>query len=99
MMATRDSQRITLVTGGEPSPTRPWNVTPAAPSRIIPLHGYNLLVHTLQACMGRLEGDVERVILDRSTDAAEFLDVLASLPPEFTGDALLIREDGSAFLS
>lgn len=43
--------------------------------------------------------DVERVILDRSTNPAEFLKLLATLPQEFSGDVLLIAQDGGAYLS
>ena len=48
---------------------------------------------------GIVQLDVERVILDRSTDAAEFLKFLASLPAEFSGDVLLITDDKGAYLS
>ncbi|HEX8172475.1 MAG TPA: hypothetical protein VF824_18210 [Thermoanaerobaculia bacterium] len=43
--------------------------------------------------------DVERVVVDRTGKPDEFLDLLASLPTEFAGDAILIREDGSGYLS
>ncbi|HEX7192230.1 MAG TPA: hypothetical protein VF381_11750 [Thermoanaerobaculia bacterium] len=43
--------------------------------------------------------DIERVILDRAATASQFLDLLTSLPQEFAGDAIMIRDDGSAFLS
>jgi hypothetical protein len=43
--------------------------------------------------------DVERVILDRSVSASEFLSLLSNLPEELHADILFIREDDSAFLS
>jgi hypothetical protein len=43
--------------------------------------------------------DIERVILDRSGTAQDFLEMLATLPPDFRGDLLMISDDGSGFLS
>ncbi|HVG24132.1 MAG TPA: hypothetical protein VND45_08275, partial [Thermoanaerobaculia bacterium] len=40
-----------------------------------------------------------RVIIDRTGAAEEFLDLLTAFPAEFTGDALLIRDDGTGVLS
>ena len=43
--------------------------------------------------------DVERVILDRSATACEFLQLLCALPEHIAGDVMLIGDDGGAFLS
>lgn len=43
--------------------------------------------------------DIERIILDRTASADEYLHLLASLPAEVAGDVMLLRDDGGAFLS
>jgi len=43
--------------------------------------------------------DAERVILDREVSAEKFLEILATLPPEFSGDVLRIDDRGCGFLS
>ena len=43
--------------------------------------------------------DVERIILDRSISSDDFLQLLASLPAEVAGDVVLVRPNGSGFLS
>jgi hypothetical protein len=96
---TSDSRRITLVTRGPQSPERDWNGTPEAPNRIIFIKALTVLRYALGLGITEMEQDVERVILDQSTTPAEFLELLASLPREFTGDVLLIRTGDSGFLS
>ena len=51
----------------------------------------------MHATLGAL--DVERIILDRSASAEEYLFLLAKLPAEVAGDVMLVREDGGAFMS
>ena len=51
----------------------------------------------MQATLGAL--DVERIILDRSATADEFLILLAELHDDVAGDLMLVREDGGGFLS
>jgi len=94
-----DSRRITLVTRGPQSPERDWNDTPDSPNRIIFLKAFTVLRYALGLGISEMEQDVERVILDQSTTPAEFLELLASLPGEFTGDVILIRPGNSGFLS
>jgi len=43
--------------------------------------------------------DIGRVIVDRAGDGDDFLDLLAGLPEAFTGDAMLLRDDGTGVLS
>lgn len=43
--------------------------------------------------------DAERLILDRGVSAETFLDILAALPQEFSGDVLRIDDRGHGFLS
>jgi hypothetical protein len=43
--------------------------------------------------------DVERIIIDRTASADEFLHLLTALPSGIAGDVMLLREDGGSFLS
>lgn len=44
--------------------------------------------------------DTDRIIVDeRSGDAADFLELLAALPPTFLGDLVFAAADGGGFLS
>ena len=43
--------------------------------------------------------DVERIILDRSASADQFLHFLAALPVEAAGDVMAVGAGGGAFLS
>jgi hypothetical protein len=99
MTMTTDTRRITLVTRAACSPQRGWNTSFDAANRIIFLKAYSVLRYALGLGVAEMQQDVERVILDHSSTASEFLDLLTTLPAEFTGDVLLIRDDDSGFLS
>lgn len=94
-----DSRRITLIARASASPPRNWNMTSASQSRIIFVDGFPVLQYALRNAMSEFNRDVERVILDRATTATQYLDLLATLPHEFTGDIMLVRYDDSGFLS
>ncbi|HWW62853.1 MAG TPA: hypothetical protein VN181_15875 [Thermoanaerobaculia bacterium] len=94
-----DHRRITLVARGPASPPREWNLASDAHSRVIFADGFSLLQYALRNAMTEFDRDVERVILDRATTATQYLDLLATLPHEFTGDIMLVRHDDSGFLS
>lgn len=88
------NRRITFVSRG--AARREWETTEVATSRVMCVEPLKVLKFAL----GNNERlDVERVILDRSATAFDFLELLADLSPEVTADVLMIREDGSAFLS
>lgn len=95
-----DARRITLITR-PPSrnPDRYWNMSPNASSRIIVVGSFTVLRYALDQSLSGVAQDVERLIIDRTATAAQYLELLAALPNEFMGDVLYIREDGSAFLS
>jgi hypothetical protein len=96
----RDGRRITLVTRPPARhPDRSWNVTPGATSRIIVVGSFTVLRYALEQSLSGMAQDVERLIIDRTATAAQYLELLASLPAEFLGDVLYVRDDGSAFLS
>jgi hypothetical protein len=89
-----EQRRITIVArGGE----RDWEATELAGSMIMTIDSLPELVLTVVDLPLAL--DIERVILDCAATASQFLDLLTVMPPEFVGDALMIRADGSAFLS
>ena|SRR5690242_1484685 len=89
-----DERRITLV-NLPPLDSRDWDCTLAAATRIIFVRTVMILEHALT----EHDRDVERVIVDRGATASEALHLLAKLPQEFHGDVLIIRDDGSGFLS
>jgi hypothetical protein len=97
----RDGRRITLVT--RPSlasqPERDWNFYGGGSSRIITTGSLTVLRYALDAAVLEMAHDVERLIIDRTGTPAQYLDLLASLPDEFGGDVLFIRNDGGAFMS
>lgn len=78
--------RLTLVVA--PEHRRPWDAS------------HVLLVGALEPMRTALPSlDLNRIILDNSASADEFLRLLATLPAEIAGDVMLIREDGGGFLS
>jgi hypothetical protein len=93
-------RRITLVT--RPSSglsRRAWNFAPNAASRIIIVGSFTVLRYALEQSMSEMAQDVDRLVIDRTTSPAQFLELLAALPDEFLGDVLYVRDDESAFLS
>src|SRR5437660_9591079 len=96
---TSDTRRITLLAHGSPSPDRCWDMSRDAANRLIFVKAFTVLRYALGLGIAEMEQDVERVLLDHSSTAAGFLELLASLPSEFSGDVVMIRSDESAFLS
>jgi hypothetical protein len=90
-----DSRRITLLARAAASPTRPWNVTGNAPNRIVFVDVFSMLPFALD----RSNQDVDRVVIDGTATPVEYLELLATLPHDFPGDVLYMREGGSSFLS
>ncbi len=93
-------RRITLVTRPHTRQTeRDWNFMPEATSRVIVVGSFTVLRYALEQSMREMAHDVERLVVDRTATAAQFLELLASLPVEFGGDVLFIRDDHGGFLS
>lgn len=88
-------RRITFVSRGREM--REWDATDLASSRLICVEPLKVLTYAITTFEERL--DIERVILDGAANATEFLELLAALPPDVTADVMMIRPDGSAFLS
>ncbi len=96
---THDTRRITLISRNQRTTTRDWDMSLHAPSRAIAVDSLLVLRYALAGGLAGFDRDVERVVLDRTTSASEYLALLASLPEQFTGDVLLITHDDSGFLS
>ena len=94
-----DKRRITLIARGPATPDRDWDSRSSAPSRLVFIEAMPVLRQVIDSGVPEMNLDVERIVLDRSSSAVEYLDLLAALPPEFTGDVVLVREDESGFLS
>lgn len=92
-------ERITLITRNVSQPDVDWNYSRARTQRVAFLDSMNALRFVLGAALNDVGLDVERIVVDRAGEADEYLDLLAATPDEFAGDVVLIRQDGSGFLS
>ncbi len=84
---SHDTRRLTLVSRDARTPDRDWNSTSL------------VVLDSIRSGLTDGNLDVERILLDRSASAADYLALLADLPNEFRGDVVYIRENDSAFLS
>ena len=91
--------RITLIARATSYPNADWNYVRSSTMRVAFLNSVNALKFALGVAVSETHMDIERVIVDRTGTAEEFLELLTDLPAAFTGDVLMIREDGSGFLS
>jgi hypothetical protein len=94
-----DTRRITLLARGHATPDRDWERQSNPNTRLITIESMTVLRFTLRHAVQDIDLDIERVILDRTFSPSEYLDVLASLPGEFSADVMLIRGDDSGYLS
>ena len=90
-------RRITLINSAGRS--RHWSVGDDAPSRIVFSSFFKIIRHTFKAEIHELGEDIERVIIDRTATAAEFLELLAHLSDQFVGDVIFIRDGETAYMS
>jgi len=90
----RDERRITLVARGAAAPKRQWDNSAEAANRIIFVETFSMLGYALD----HGSQDVDRLLVDSTASADDFLSLLASLPHEFLGDVLFMRNDNT-FLS
>ena len=91
--------RITLIARKPTKPNVDWNHARSAAMRVAFLDSVNALKFALSLSVDDSALDIERLIIDRAGTADDFLELLAALPPEFTGDILDIRDDARGFLS
>ncbi len=92
-----DTRRITLVARNTAKCTRDWDTSNPVGSRLIFVDAVPFLAHAIQGNLG--EQDIDRVIIDHTGNAEQYLHLVASLPQEFLGDVLYVGEDGGGFVS
>jgi hypothetical protein len=90
-----DSRRITLLARNAKAPARAWNVSGNAPNHLILVDAFSKLPWALD----NVRQDVDRVVIDGTASAIEYLEFLATLPHTFIGDVLYMRANGNSFLS
>ena len=93
-MEQMEQRRLTLVSRGG---SRDWESTDLASSSIMAIDSLSELALTVVDLWKAL--GIERVVLDGGASASQFLDLMTALPQEFPGDVVMIRNNGSAFLS
>lgn len=96
---TTTARRITLIQTPTAGSARAWDRSSNCPSRCIAVPSFHTLRHALRSGVTELGLDVERVILDVCATPTDYLELIASLPLEFTGDVVLLREDGGAWIN
>lgn len=87
--------RLTLVARGTNKPDADWKYTPRPAAQTVFIESLPALKIAVATGTGL---DIERVVVDRASCAAGFLDLLTAIP-HFTGDVVLIRDSGDGFLS
>lgn len=91
-------RRLTLVARDSAKAECDWNYAGCARMSVAFVESVRILRDALTAAAG-VGLDVGRAIVDRSGRAEDFLELLTSLPTDFHGDVLLIRDDGTGVLS
>src|SRR5207247_1705488 len=81
-----DQRRITLVNSANRS--FDWRLARDARSRIVFAASFAVLRYALADAVREFAQDIERVIIDRTATAADFLDILAHVSDQFAGDFL-----------
>lgn len=91
-------RRLTIIARDIRKPDMDWSYAPRAGEAVAFIDSTAALRSALFAG-AELGLDIGRIIVDRAGTSDEFLELLASFPQEFTGDALFIRDDGSGVMS
>jgi hypothetical protein len=91
------NRRITLINSA--GRARHWSLGDDAPSRIVFGSFFKIIRHTFNGELREVGDDIERVIIDRTATAAEFLELLAHVSEQFVGDVLFLRDDETAYMS
>jgi hypothetical protein len=93
----KDSRRLTVIfTAGEDKREN-WSHPDDAAVRMLRLNTRSVVDDALLLLQDDI--DVDRIVIDRSISATEFLRLLTVIPAEYQGDVMLVQEDGTAFLS
>lgn len=91
--------KTTLILTNEPFANIDWRNAEAVDSRLITVHSLDLLLHSIYSAQRDFHVHVARVILDGSVTAGQWLELLTSIPLEFSGDMLWIDSYGGGYLS
>lgn len=91
------NRRITLVNSLDR--TRDWCLSLNAPNRIVFAASFKILLFAIEDALSKYGHDVERVIIDRTATAADYLDLLSRVSTKFAGDLLFICDEERAYLS
>lgn len=91
------NRRITLVASAPTKPDLDWRMT--STTRLAFVATIAALRFALDQVIAEPGLDVERIVVDRTGTAEEFLDLLAHVPSEFAGDVVFLRDDGGGFIS
>jgi hypothetical protein len=91
--------RVTLIAREMTKPDVDWNYARCRTANVAFLDSINALKFAVRSALHPEGMDIERVIIDRAGSAEEFLDLLAAIPVELTGDFLMIRDDGAGYMS
>jgi hypothetical protein len=95
----QNEQRITLIARESTKPDVDWNYERCRCAKVAFLDSINAVKFAVRNALHQDGLDIERVIVDRAGTAEDFLQLLAEAPVELTGDFILIRDDGTGFLS
>ena len=99
MNDSNDSRRITLVTCGGSRPARNWEYSRQSSSRAVFVDKFSVFRWAISSRVGQDHLDLERVVIDHAGSPNDYLEILATLSPDFRGDALFIGEGDSGYLS
>jgi hypothetical protein len=88
-------RRITLINAADR--TRDWAASDEAPSRIVFASLLSVIRQTFDD--PAQDEDIERVIVDQTATADDFLELLAHISPDFPGDVIFIGEGDRAYVS
>ena len=91
------NRRITLVNSLDRS--RDWSIARNAPNRIVFAASFKILLFAIEDALSKYGHDIERVIIDKTASAADYLDLLAHVSVAFAGDLLFVSDDDHAYLS
>ena len=91
--------RVTLIAREATKPDVDWNYDACTQKLLVFVESMDTLRFALNMGIDEVALDIGRVIVDRSGNGDDFLDLLTGLPEAFTGDAILIRGDSTGVLS
>ncbi|HEX6640565.1 MAG TPA: hypothetical protein VF215_05600 [Thermoanaerobaculia bacterium] len=98
-MSDHENHRITLIARHATKPDVDWNYGRCRCENVAFLDSMGALKFAVRSALTQVGLDIERVIVDRAGTAADFLDLLSSVPTELVGDLLFVNDDGAGFLS